>query len=241
MMASSPASAPFVPFGIAHRATIALAIVLPLALAAITRGTQSRAFARAVSLAFAAGLIATWAFWYWLIVSQGWLWAGTVLPMDLCDWAAIAALVTLIRPNQRSYELTWFWSLSGTLQALLTPDLAYGFPDTRFVVFFAFHGGVIASALYLTAGLGLRPRPGSIPRVIAWSFAYLLVALVTNAVFHTNFGYLSAKPPHHSLLDILGPWPVYLFALVGLGLLFTLLLYSPFLLADLVRNARRPR
>ena len=239
MMACGPTPAPFVRFGTAHLAVIALAFALPLALAAMVRKTQNRTFARMVCAVFAAELIATWVLWYWLILSQGWASVATILPLNLCDWAAIAALVTLIRPNERSYELAWFWSFSGTLQALLTPDLAYGFPDPRFLVFFGFHGGVIASVLYLTVGLGMRPRPRSIPRVIAWSLAYLMLALAANAVFHTNFGYLSAKPAKPSLLDFLGPWPVYLFALVGLGLLFIVLLYSPFLLGDLIRGARR--
>ena len=240
MIASDPTSAPFVRFGTTHFEVIAVTFFLPLVLAALARWTHSQRFARAVSLALAAELIATWVFWYWLILSQGWLLVGTILPMNLCDWAAIAAIVTLIHPNQQSYELTWFWSLSGTLQALLTPDLSYGFPDPRFIAFFSFHGAVIASAIYLTIGLGWRPWPRSVPRVIAWSFAYFLCALATNALFDTNFGYLRAKPAEHSLLDFLGPWPVYDFALFGVGLLFLALLYAPFLLADLARAARRP-
>lgn len=241
MVTISAMAAPFVRFGTAHLAVIALTFVLPIGFAAIARLTRKLDVARAISLLFAAGLLATWLLWYWLILSQGWVSAGTVLPMNLCDWAALAALVTLVRPNQWSYEFAWFWSLSGTLQALLTPDLAYDFPDLRFVVFFAFHGGVIASVLYLTLGLGMRPWPRSIPRVIAWSLAYLLAALAVNGAFHTNFGYLRAKPVEPSLLDYLGPWPVYLFALIGLGLLYIFLLYSPFLLADRIRAARRGR
>jgi hypothetical integral membrane protein (TIGR02206 family) len=239
MISGSPAAEPFVRFAAPHLAVIALVFALPLVFAVMARAKPSETLARAISLGFGAELVATWVLWYWLIASQGWASAATILPMNLCDWAAIATLATLIYRNQRSYELAWFWSLSGTLQALLTPDLAYGFPDSRFIVFFGFHAGVIASVIWLTAGLGLRPRPGSVPRVIAWSFAYFLSALATNAVFHTNFGYLSAKPATHSLLDYLGPWPVYVFALFGLGILYIPLLYSPFLLADVIRARKR--
>jgi hypothetical integral membrane protein (TIGR02206 family) len=239
VIASNPTSDPFIRFGSAHFAVIATAFMLPLLLAAVVRRTRNSMLARAIALALAAGLIATWALWYWLILSQGWLSASTILPMNLCDWAAIATLATLLRPNQRSYELAWFWSLSGTLQALLTPNLAYGFPDPRFIVFFGFHGGVIAAALYMTLGLGMRPWPGSLPRVALWSFAYFLAAVATNALFHTNFGYLRFKPAASSLLDYLGPWPLYIFALFGLGLLYILLLYLPFLLSDLARTLRR--
>lgn len=239
MLATHPAADPFVLFGTAHLTAIALTFVLPLGFAVLVRTTQSPALARGIRLFFAAELAATWGLWYWLIVSQGWVSLTTILPMDLCDWAAIAALATLIRPNQQSYELGWFWALSGTLQALLTPDVAYDFPDLRFIVFFAFHGGAIASVLYLTLGLRMRPWPASIPRVVAWSLAYFLSALALNAVLHTNFGYLRAKPTHPSLLDYMGPWPIYLFGLFGLGLLYILVLYAPFFLADAVGKARR--
>lgn len=227
---------PFVAFGPDHVVAIALAFVVPVALGILARAIGSRRFARALAIAFAAELIATWILWYWLIWSRGWASAATVLPMQLCDWAALAALAALLRPSQRSYELAYFWAFSGTLQALLTPNLFYGFPDLRFVVFFAFHDGAIAAALYLLVACGWRPIPASLPRVIAWSLVYFVAALVVNGLFHTNFGFLSEKPAKASLLDLMGPWPIYNFELLGLGILFVLVLYSPFFIADRVRG-----
>jgi hypothetical integral membrane protein (TIGR02206 family) len=230
---------PFVPFGPDHLAAIALAFVVPVVLGLLARAVAERRLARVFALALTAELIATWILWYWLIISRGWISASTLVPMQLCDWAAIAGIAALIRPTQQSYELTYFWALSGTLQALLTPDLCCGFPDIRFIVFFAFHDGAIAAALYLMVACGWRPVPASLPRVIAWSLLYFVTALVVNAIFHTNFGYLSSKPLKHSLLDLVGPWPMYDFELLGLGVLFLLLLYAPFFVADRLR-ANRP-
>jgi len=230
---------PFVPWGTAHVTAIGLTVLVPMIFATAVRLSGSRKFARAISLLFAGELLATWALWYWLIAVRGWLSPATILPLQLCDWATIAALITLFRPNQRSYELSYFWAFSGTLQALLTPDLSYGFPDLRFVVFFAFHGGAIASVLYLTLGMRLRPYAASIPRAIAWSLLYLVCALAANRLFHTNFGYLSAKPLKPSLLDVMGPWPIYIAELMGLGLALVVLLYAPFYVADALRQAKR--
>jgi hypothetical integral membrane protein (TIGR02206 family) len=191
-----------------------------------------------ISCAFAGELLATWGIWYWLIAARGWLSPQTFLPMNLCDWATIAAVATLLKPNQRSYELAYFWSLSGTLQALVTPELYDDFPDLRFIIFFAFHGGTIAAVLFLTLARGMRPYPSSLPRVTVWSLIYLVSALAVNGLFATNFGYLSAKPTKPSLLDIMGPWPDYVFALVGLGIFYVLLLYAPFFVADRMRRRR---
>jgi hypothetical integral membrane protein (TIGR02206 family) len=233
-------SGPFVAFGASHLAVTAVTIVVPGGLAIVARRLRSENFARAVSFAFAAGLIATWIVWYWLIAARGWISPQTILPMDLCDWATIATLATLLRPNQRSYELAYFWALSGTLQALLTPELYYDFPDLRFVIFFAFHGGTIAAVLFLTLARGLRPHPSSLVRVIAWSLLYLVCALAVNRLFGTNFGYLSAKPTKPSLLDVMGPWPIYIAELAGVGILYVLVLYAPFFVADRLRRRRTP-
>ncbi|HWY16799.1 MAG TPA: TIGR02206 family membrane protein [Rhizomicrobium sp.] len=229
----------FVWFGAAHIVAIALSFCVPLVLAAFARANPR--LTRAIRLILAGELIATWVLWYWLIVARSWMSAQTLLPMDLCSWASIAAIVTLIRPNQRSFELAYFWALTGTLQALVTPELFYDFPDLRFIVFFAFHGGAIASVLFLVLGAGMRPYPASIPRVLAASLVYLVVALATNRIFHTNFGYLSAKPAKPSLLDLMGPWPIYIVEVTALGVVLVLILYSPFYIADTMTNRKRLR
>jgi len=226
----------FVAFGASHIAVLALTAVVPVALALLVRRVRSAKVARAISLAFAIQLIATWIAWYWLLAEQGWVSPQTILPMDLCDWSTIATLATLIWPNQRTYELAYFWALSGTLQALVTPELFYNFPDLRFVIFFAFHGGTVAAVLFLTLARGMRPYPLSLPRVALWSLIYLGSALAVNRLFATNFGFLSAKPAKPSLLDLMGPWPVYIGELAILGIFYLLLLYAPFFVADRLKK-----
>jgi hypothetical integral membrane protein (TIGR02206 family) len=229
---------PFVFFGTAHVAAIALAFAVPLVLAVVVRLSGSGAFANAVRWAFAVGLIATYALWYWLLYSRGWMAVGNLLPMHLCDWAAIATIVTLLWPNQKSYELAYFWALTGTLQATLTPQLALGWPDWRFVVFFGFHGGVIAAVLYMTLGMRMRPWPASIPRVAVWTLVYGLAAGTVDWLFDANFGFLRAKSTDPSVLDLLSPWPWYIAELVPIGFALVLILYAPFFVADRFRQSR---
>ena len=211
---------------------------MPLVLSAATLISRNPLFERRVRLALAGLLIGTWIVWFMLLYARHWFGPGNILPMNLCDWAALLTIVTLLRPGQRSYELAYFWALSGTLQALLTPDLRYDFPDMRFDVFFLFHSGIIAAVLYLTFGARLRPWPSSLPRVVLWSLVYLGCAFAVNAIFNTNFGYLSAKPPGPSLFDAMAPWPYYIGELAVLGLLSILLYYSPFYFADRMRQSR---
>jgi len=224
--------ATFARFGPAHVTAIALTLFVPLILAAITLLDDSGAIAHIIRFLFAAILVvnkivglALWARYEGCTVEN-------LAPMHLCDWAEIAAVITLIFPNQWTYELSYFWSLGGTLLALLTPDLRYGFPHSLFVSFFTQHGGVIAAVLYMTLALGMRPTPMSIVRTLGWSAVYFGAAAVVNSTLGTNFGYLCAKPNQPSLMDYMAPWPFYLIQLGLLTIAFCMAYYFPFFLAD---------
>lgn len=229
---------PFVLFGTAHLVAIALAFVLPALFALIVRASGSAALANALRWAFAAELIATYVLWYWLLWQRGWMTLGNTLPMHLCDWAAIACIVTMLRPNQRTYELAYFWALSATLQATLTPELALGWPDWRFVIFFAFHCGVIAAVLYMTLGMRMRPYPASLGRAVTWTLIYGVCAGLVDWLTGANYGFLAAKSKDPSVLDYLAPWPWYIGELALIAFAFILVLYAPFYVADRLR--RRP-
>jgi hypothetical integral membrane protein (TIGR02206 family) len=237
--------APFVLFGAWHLAVMALAVAVPLAFAIPAR--RNEGVARAICWALAALLIGVWIAWYVYFTSHGWLNANNQWPMNLCDWAAIAVIITLIRPNQATYELSYFWGLCGTMEALVTPDVNFDFPDGQFIVFFLGHALIIASVLFLTFGMCMRPHARSILRVMAWSLVYLAAAALIDWRLGTNYGFLRAKPHQETLMAVLGPWPRYIAELVPIGIASALLVYAPFFVADkfregaLKRNAPIPR
>ncbi len=226
---------PFERFGPAHLGAIALTFIVPLVMAAIIRCSASGVATKLFRWLLVAVLVGDKIATLFLAARNGELTTATALPMHLCDWAALATLVTLIYPNQWSYELCYFWALGGTLQALLTPDLSYGFPDPRFISFFALHGGVIASVLFMTLGMKMRPVRTSILRALAWSAFYAATAIGANSLLGTNFGYFRAKPEHPSLLDYAAPWPFDLAELAVLAILLCLLSYAPFFAIDRLR------
>lgn len=231
-------SHPFVLFGRGHLTVLALTFVVPALLALLTRRSMNAV--RATRFAFATWLIGTWILWLWMIFDLGWESPQTLLPMHLCDWATIATVVTLLVPNQKTYELAYFWCLCGTLLAMITPDLKSDFPDMRFVIFFAFHGGVVASTLYLTFAARLRPYLSSIPRVIGWTFVYFLAASAVDWAFNVNFGYLRAKPPTATIMSVLAPWPWYIAELAAMAIVLILIFYAPFFIRDRVASPRQP-
>lgn len=230
-------SHPFIPFGPSHLTAIALALLVPLALALLARHEHlGRHADRIARVALAALLALGWALWYGLSLSRGELHLDNGLPMNLCDWAEIALVVALLTRHQFAYELGYFWGLGGTLQGVLTPTIYYDFPDPQFVFFFIQHGGVVAALLYLTLGTRLRPTFASLPRVIGASLGYLAVAALVDWLLGVNYGFLRAKPAGQNLLTVMSPWPWYIPELVAAGMVFVLLYYAPFALVDAFRR-----
>ncbi len=227
----------FLLFGTPHLTALAASVALPLFLAVAFRHLRLPVD-RLVRFGLAAFLVIGWICWLILFAQRGWLTIGNGLPLNLCDWALMALVTALLTRNQFAYELGYFWGLGGTLQGMITPDVAYDFPDPQFIFFFIEHGGVIAALLYLTLGTGLRPRPRSLPRVAAASLFYAGVAGVADWALSTNYGFLRAKPPGTTLLSFMAPWPWYIPELVAAGTLSLLIYYLPFAVADWSRARR---
>jgi hypothetical integral membrane protein (TIGR02206 family) len=151
------------------------------------------------------------------------------LPLALCDVALIVAAVACWWPQWLlAVELTYFWGLAGTLQAVVTPDLSAGFPQREFFMFVVGHLGIVIAALFLVVGLRLEPRPGSVMRVFAITAAYTAFVGCFNWLTGSNYMYLAAVPTHGSLLSVLGPWPWYILSGAAVALVLLLILDAPF-------------
>lgn len=155
--------------------------------------------------------------------------ARSSLPLNICDIALVIAAVTCSFPRwDLGVELTYFWGMAGTLQAVLTPDLSARFPSAAFVEFVVAHVGIVVAAGYLVIGLHRRPRRAAVPRVFAITVGYAAVVGVVDAATGANYMYLAHKPAHSSLLAVLGPWPWYVGTTAAVAAVLFLLLDLPF-------------
>jgi hypothetical integral membrane protein (TIGR02206 family) len=153
-----------------------------------------------------------------------------MLPLHLCDIAAVTAGFALLTQRPTLCSMTYFWGLAATFQALITPALGHGFPGWPFFAFFVHHFAIVAAALYLPIVLGWRPKQPlwrSPLEVYGWSCGYLVFALTVNAVLGTNYGFASRPPQNPSLIDYLGPWPWYLLSMQVIAICLFLLLAWP--------------
>src|SRR6266516_7687573 len=227
----------FQPYGLPHLAVIFLTIVLPFALAAIVRRTKSPRIQRGIVVLLSAVLTLNYVGYLIFVRSHGVVSWQQMLPLQLCDWGMVVVIVAMWTGNQRWFEVAYFWGIGGTLQAVLTPNLHFGFPDLRFFSFFISHSSIIVGVVFLMLIRRLRPYPMSIVRVWLWSEFYFVVTIIADEVTGYNYGFLLHKPEAFSILNFLSDSrPLYLLEMHGVALLFFLVLYAPFATFDLVRR-----
>lgn len=221
---------PFHPF--THEHFIALAIGAVAMVAILMAGKRG-----GMSERWATALLAFFNFSVYPLSEAAWLTVDmpktidNILPLHMCDLAAIAAGFALLTRRPMLCAITYFWGLAATVQALLTPAITVGFPALPFVMFFIHHFAVVTAALYLPIVMGWRPKTPwwrSPLEIFGISVIYLFFVLVVNHLLGSNFAFVSHPPDNPSLIDHLGPWPWYIFSLLGIALVLFLLLALPF-------------
>ncbi len=222
----------FLLFGTAHLVVIFLTIAIPLVLGFALRTTGSRRIDRAVAVGLTLLLLTNYfGFALYLWSHDLFIWKQA-LPFQLCDWAMVTIIVALLSARRGWTEVSYFWGIGGTFQAILTPNLQVGFPDIRFVSFFITHCGIVVGVIYLLVGRRFRPTLGSVWRTLAWSELYLFATLLVDHLTGVNYGFLLHKPIAPSILDYLSHsrW-LYIAELNLLALIFFAILYAPWALS----------
>ena len=222
-----------------HLIVIFLTIGLPFLFAFIVRRRKSRLLERSICLAISALLLINYVAYLFVARQFGVTQWYKALPLQLCDWAMFVIIVALWSGNRRWLEVAYFWGIGGTLQAIITPNLRFGFPDLRFISFFVAHSGIIIGIVFLMLIYGFRPRAAAILRTFAWTEIYFVVAFTTDLLTGENYGFLLHKPEAASLLSFLSDSrPLYLLEFHGLAFLFFCALYAPFAIVDLARGKK---
>jgi hypothetical integral membrane protein (TIGR02206 family) len=214
-------------YGPPHATVLAATAATTLILAILVR-RPSEPLRRSIRVGLSLVLIASTALFFVRAMREGSLRWWDVAPLQLCDLAVFVTVYALLTLRPWACELAYFWGCSGTLIAMITPDLVAPFPSWEFVFFFLLHGAVVTSAIVLTFGFGVRPRRWAALRVLAATNVYALAVGTVDVLTGSNFMYLRAKPAAGSLLDSMGPWPVYIFVADALAFVLFWGLETPF-------------
>ena len=206
-----------------HLAALAATVALSAALVAGAR-RSGPAFSRPARIVLGAAILAGFIGEQLAYAGRGEWSARVNLPFQLSDAVTLVSVAALWRPRPLLTELVYYWAFAATLQALATPDLRQAYPDVLYFTYFTTHGGALAAACLLVLGERRIPRRGSALRVFAITAGFAVAAAAATLATGGNYLFLRRKPAGGSLLDVMGPWPLYIAVAAALGLVLFLAL-----------------
>ena len=130
------------------------------------------------------------------------------------------------------FEILVFWIIAGTIQGVITPDIAIGFPDFDYFRYWVVHLGLLLIIFYATVVFKMRPRFKSVFKSILALQVYVAMMVATNIILDANYFYLNEKPQSASLLDYFGEWPYYILVTQLILIPYFLIIYLPFYLVN---------
>ena len=165
------------------------------------------------------------------------------LPISVCGWAIIFGSFMLVGKSQSLFDICYFWVLSGTIFALITPSVIdYTGPTRyRYYQFWAEHLLIFVAVFYMIFVHKMRPTVKSMVKAYVGLMSLAAVAYWANRLIGPGANYLFMARPEDtpSILDILPPNFALRLAIMVLAItaLF-LLMYLPWYLKD--RKAKTP-
>ncbi len=189
-------------------------ILLMLALILLTRRYADRLrrwkHEEAIRYVLAFVLICSEMAYYWRLVGIPELGPNPVenLPIAVCGWAAIFCSYMVIGKSQLLFDINYFWILSGSVFALLTPTpLTYTGPTRfRYYQFWTEHTTIYIAVFYMIFVHGMRPKVRSMIRSYAALVAMAALAYWVNQLIPgANYLYMARPESAPSVLDILPP------------------------------------
>lgn len=206
----------FEAYSTAHLVVLAIGAALVLPTVLLGRRVVGTGSERAVRRAFAVALAAATLPLQVVDFLPGNYGLHSTLPLHLCDLAWVTAAYAAWTRRPAAAAIAYYWGLLLTPQGIVTPTLDQGFPSPEFVAYWGMHLLIVLAAVFLVWGLGLRPTWRGYRLALVATATWAALVFSFNALVGTNYGYLNHKPGSATLLDLLGPWPVYVVVEVAL-------------------------
>jgi len=176
--------------------------------------------------------------YYWRLVGMPSLGANPVenLPIGVCGWAVIFCSFMVVGKKQSLFDIAYFWLLSGSLFALITPTPLNFTGPTRFryYQFWAEHTLGYIAIFYMIFVHGMRPTIKSAIRSYVALAIFAVIAYSVNIMIPgANYLYMARPESAPSVLDILPPnFALRLLIMAAVITLMFGLAYLPWYLKD---------
>lgn len=189
------------------------------------------------ALAFA--LIVSEMSYYWRLIAIPSLGPNPIdhLPITVCGWAVVFCSYMVVSRSQALFDISYFWLLSGTVFALITPTVITYTGPTRFryYQFWAEHLLGYVAIFYMIFVHNMRPTWRSLFRSYGALAVLAVIAYAANRLLGPGANYLFMAKPEDtpSVLDILPPnFLLRLLVMLAVITLLFVLAYLPWHLKD---------
>jgi len=223
-----PAAFPL--FGTSHLAALAVLAVLTIWGIRLLSRKDPKVLRYRIHSWLAAVLAVRYIIWLLPESLNGTLTLTDDLPLHLCRVNQILLIYYLLRPNQKLFDILFYWVLAGSSLALIFPEFEGDPLSIAYFGMFLGHGLTLFVMIYLLAVQHLTPTQGSLHRAfIALNLLAFGIVLPIDFLTGGNYLYMMDVPS----LDFgpilwLPPHPWYLIILDGFFLLLFWGLYRPF-------------
>ncbi len=177
--------------------------------------------------------------YYWRLIAIPSLGPNPVdhLPISVCGWVAIFASYMVIGKSQTLFDISYFWALTGSVFALITPTVISFTGPTRFryYQFWTEHLVIYIAIFYMIFVHKMRPDKKSFLKAYIGIALLAIIAYFANRMIGPGANYLFMARPEDtpSILDILPPnFALRLFVMVSVITLLFVLVYLPWYIKD---------
>jgi len=174
-----------------------------------------------------------------------WIWAAAtghfslveMLPLHLCTISAFVEVIAVISGNTVLKEFSYCNSLPGAIVAFITPGLkTYPLISYMYLQFVFVHAVLILFPLIWVFKDGYRPNICRLPKCTALLLFFAVIAHWVNSVIGSNYMFINYIPDDHPL-KIIEAWfgnPGYLIPFTGAILIIWVVLYTPWIINELI-------
>ena len=148
--------------------------------------------------------------YYWRLVAIPSLGPNPVdhLPITVCGWVVVFASYMLLGKSQTLFDICYFWLMSGSVFALLTPTvISYTGPTRfRYYQFWLEHTLGYVAVFYMIFVHKMRPTVKSAVKAYIGLVILAVIAYFTNDMLPgANYLFMAKPEAAPSILDILPP------------------------------------
>lgn len=192
-----------------------------------------------IRYALSFGLLFSEMSYYWRLVGMPSLGPNPMdhLPITVCGWAVVFCSLLVIGKAQTLFDISYFWLLSGSIFALITPTVITYTGPTRFryYQFWLEHLLGFVAIFYMIFVHHMRPYVKSIIKSYVSLVVLAVIAYFTNRLLGPGANYLFMARPEDtpSVLDILpANFALRTMIMASVITLLFLIMYLPWFVMD---------